>query len=131
MERRTFLIRTGLGLGAAALTPRLARAGAAPEWNRVRDEFPLSRDYVHLAGFFLASHPTPVREAIAKLGETPFPPFDEYAPFKILVTGGSQGAKVLSKVVPEGLGMLPPSLTHRLHVIHQFRPDDNHEVSTK
>ena len=36
--------------------------------------------------------------------KTRFPPFDEYAPFKILVTGGSQGATVLSKVVPEGLG---------------------------
>ncbi len=34
--------------------------------------------------------------------------FDEYAPFKILVTGGSQGATVLSKVVPEGLGLLSP-----------------------
>ena len=42
----------------------------------------------------------PVREAISRLGEVPFPPFDEYAPFKILVTGGSQGATVLSRVVP-------------------------------
>ena len=39
----------------------------------------------------------PVREAIARLGEVPFPPFDEYAPFKILVTGGSQGATVLEQ----------------------------------
>ena len=73
----------------------------------------------------------PVREAIARLGETPFPPFDEYAPFKILVTGGSQGATVLSKVVPEGLGMLPPSLRLRLQVMQQCRPDDIDEVRTK
>lgn len=70
----------------------------------------------------------PVREAIAKLGEAPFPPFDEYAPFRILVTGGSQGATVLSKVVPEGLGMLSPSLRHRLQVMQQCRPDDIDDV---
>ena len=73
----------------------------------------------------------PVREAIAKLGEAPFPPFDEYAPFKILVTGGSQGATVLSKIVPEGLGMLSSSLRLRLQVMQQCRPDDIDEVRTK
>ena len=30
--------------------------------------------------------------------------------FKVLVTGGSQGASVLSEVVPDGLAMLPPAL---------------------
>ena len=44
----------------------------------------------------------PVREEIAKLGELPFPPFDEVAPLKILVTGGSQGATMLGEVVPDG-----------------------------
>ena len=29
---------------------------------------------------------------------------------RILVTGGSQGARVLSEVVPDGLAMLPPAL---------------------
>jgi UDP-N-acetylglucosamine--N-acetylmuramyl-(pentapeptide) pyrophosphoryl-undecaprenol N-acetylglucosamine transferase len=66
----------------------------------------------------------PVRSDIARLGEEPFPAFDEYAPFKILVTGGSQGATVLSKVVPEGLGLLPASLRLRLQVMQQCRPDD-------
>ena len=66
----------------------------------------------------------PVREAIARLGEAPFPPFDEYSPFRILVTGGSQGAGVLGKVVPEGLGLLSSSLRLRLQVMQQCRPDD-------
>ena len=73
----------------------------------------------------------PVREAIAKLGEVPFPQFDDYAPFKILVTGGSQGATVLSKVVPEGLGLLSPSLRLRLQVMQQCRPDDIDQVRTR
>lgn len=66
----------------------------------------------------------PVREEIARLGELPFPAFDEVAPLKILVTGGSQGATILSQVVPQGLGMLDPSLRRRLQVVQQCRPDD-------
>jgi UDP-N-acetylglucosamine--N-acetylmuramyl-(pentapeptide) pyrophosphoryl-undecaprenol N-acetylglucosamine transferase len=66
----------------------------------------------------------PVREEISRLGEMPFPPFDEVAPLKILVTGGSQGATILSQIVPDGLGMLEPSLRRRLQVVQQCRPDD-------
>jgi UDP-N-acetylglucosamine--N-acetylmuramyl-(pentapeptide) pyrophosphoryl-undecaprenol N-acetylglucosamine transferase len=66
----------------------------------------------------------PVREAVARLGEMPFPPFDEVAPLKILITGGSQGATILGQVVPEGLGLLTPSLRRRLQVIQQCRADD-------
>jgi len=66
----------------------------------------------------------PVRSEVAKLGELPFPAFDEFAPLKILVTGGSQGASVLGSVVPEGLALLAPSLRHRLQVVQQCRPDD-------
>ena len=70
----------------------------------------------------------PVRAEIAKLGELPFPPFDDVAPLKILVTGGSQGASILSKVVPAGLGMLAPSLRRRLQVVQQCRPEDIERV---
>ncbi len=70
----------------------------------------------------------PVRAEIARLGELPFPAFDDVAPLKILVTGGSQGASVLSKVVPEGLGMLAPSLRRRLQVVQQCRPEDIERV---
>ena len=66
----------------------------------------------------------PVREAVARLGEAPLPPFDELAPLKILITGGSQGASVLGQVVPAGLGKLEPSLRRRLQIVQQCRPDD-------
>ncbi|MFC7536599.1 undecaprenyldiphospho-muramoylpentapeptide beta-N-acetylglucosaminyltransferase [Sphingomonas sp. GCM10030256] len=66
----------------------------------------------------------PVRESVVRLGEMPFPPFDEFAPLKILVTGGSQGASILSQVVPQGLGGLQSSLRHRLQVVQQCRPDE-------
>src|SRR5881296_4413052 len=73
LDRRSFLVRTGLALGTGVLTagcrPRLelVRAETAADlqdWRAVRGEFNLSRDYIHLTGFLLASHPRPVREAI-------------------------------------------------------------------
>jgi isopenicillin-N epimerase len=68
MERRRFLVRTGLALGTTALATRDAHGAegtsATLDWNRVRDQFNLSREYIQLAGFFLTSHPTQVREAI-------------------------------------------------------------------
>jgi UDP-N-acetylglucosamine--N-acetylmuramyl-(pentapeptide) pyrophosphoryl-undecaprenol N-acetylglucosamine transferase len=73
----------------------------------------------------------PVRESVAKLGELPFPPFDEFAPLKILITGGSQGASVLGEVVPEGLGLLQPSLRRRLQIVQQCRPDDIERVRNR
>ena len=66
----------------------------------------------------------PVRESVKRLGEAPLPPFDEVAPLKILITGGSQGASILGSVVPAGLGALEPSIRHRLQVVQQCRPDD-------
>jgi UDP-N-acetylglucosamine--N-acetylmuramyl-(pentapeptide) pyrophosphoryl-undecaprenol N-acetylglucosamine transferase len=80
----------------------------------------------HLAKTMVVGNP--VREAIKRLGEMPFPAFDDTAPLKILVTGGSQGATILSQVVPDGLGMLEPSLRHRLQVVQQCRPDDVESV---
>jgi UDP-N-acetylglucosamine--N-acetylmuramyl-(pentapeptide) pyrophosphoryl-undecaprenol N-acetylglucosamine transferase len=70
----------------------------------------------------------PVREEITRLGELPFPPFDEIAPLKILVTGGSQGASILGRVVPEGLGLLNPALRRRLQIVQQCRPEDIERV---
>ena len=74
LDRRGFLVRSGLALSAALLSTEgfpLSRPSALepanpPDWQAVRDLFPLSRDLIHLAGFFLASHPTPVREAIER-----------------------------------------------------------------
>lgn len=71
LERRQFL-----ALGAASVLAGCHRtqapsalASAPPpgdEWARVRAEFALSPDWVHLAGFLLASHPARVRDAIER-----------------------------------------------------------------
>ncbi len=73
----------------------------------------------------------PVREAVVRLGELPFPPFDDSAPLKILVTGGSQGATILGTVVPEGLGLLPSQLRLRLQIVQQCRAEDIEAVRAR
>jgi len=73
MERRGFLVRTGLALGASSFTPPAflraqAAAAGSPDfssWDAVRAQFDgLDPKMVHMASFFLSSHPRPVREAI-------------------------------------------------------------------
>jgi len=66
----------------------------------------------------------PVRAEVLLLREQPFPAFTEDSLLRVLVTGGSQGARVLSEVVPDGLAMLAPSLRTRLQVTQQCRPED-------
>ena len=72
---------------------------------------------VHLVG-------NPVRPEVLALRDQPFPPFTEEGLLRVLVTGGSQGARVLSEVVPDGLAMLPTALRTRLQVTQQCRPED-------
>src|SRR5215469_4963190 len=71
LTRRKFLIRGSLSLAAGALSSVLVEAKTrenAPadfkDWESVRRQFELAPDYIHLALFFLASHPRPVRQAI-------------------------------------------------------------------
>lgn len=45
-------------------------------------------------------------------------------PIRLLVLGGSLGARVLSEVVPSALTKLPTSVRERLHVAQQCRPED-------
>jgi UDP-N-acetylglucosamine--N-acetylmuramyl-(pentapeptide) pyrophosphoryl-undecaprenol N-acetylglucosamine transferase len=68
----------------------------------------------------------PVRPAIAAIAGLPFPAAD--GPLQLLVTGGSQGARVFSRVVPAAVGLLPASLRGRLRVSQQCRAEDLGEV---
>lgn len=73
----------------------------------------------------------PVRAEVLALRGEPFPEFSDDSLFRVLITGGSQGASVLSEVVPDGLAMLPPALRHRLQVTQQCRPEDIEAVRAR
>ena len=98
-----------------------AIATAYPQVQRLK---PRHRGKVHLVG-------NPVRAEVLALREEPFPAFTPEGLLRVLVTGGSQGARVLSEVVPEGLAMLPPALRQRLQVTQQCRPEDLDEVRAR
>jgi len=66
----------------------------------------------------------PVREDVLRLRDQPFPAFTADGLLRVLVTGGSQGARVLSEVIPDGLSMLPAALRSRLQVTQQCRAED-------
>ncbi len=73
----------------------------------------------------VTGHPTgnPVRAAIRARAGVPYqPPGD--GPLRVLILGGSQGARILSDVVPPALAGLPEDLRGRLAVAHQARPED-------
>ncbi|MFT4076237.1 MAG: undecaprenyldiphospho-muramoylpentapeptide beta-N-acetylglucosaminyltransferase [Asticcacaulis sp.] len=63
----------------------------------------------------------PVRPDIRALYDEPYPLINPT--IRILVTGGSQGAKILSETVPQALALLPVSLRMNLHVEQQTRAD--------
>lgn len=65
----------------------------------------------------------PVRPAIRALAEVPYDPPTAKGPIRILVTGGSQGARLLSELVPEAIAALPEDLRHRLVVQQQTRAE--------
>ncbi|MGC1271901.1 MAG: undecaprenyldiphospho-muramoylpentapeptide beta-N-acetylglucosaminyltransferase [Croceibacterium sp.] len=98
-----------------------AIATTYPEVDRVK---PKHQHKIHLVG-------NPVRAEVLALREEPFPPFTEEGLLRVLVTGGSQGARVMSEVVPDGLSMLAPALRSRLQVTQQCRPEDLEAVRAR
>ena len=91
-----------------------AIATAYPDIERLSSRYD---EKVHLVG-------NPVREEVLALRDEEFPVLTDESVFRVLVTGGSQGANILSEVVPAGLALLPLSLRRRLQVTQQCRPED-------
>jgi UDP-N-acetylglucosamine--N-acetylmuramyl-(pentapeptide) pyrophosphoryl-undecaprenol N-acetylglucosamine transferase len=89
----------------------------ATAYEQVDRLAPKLRHKVQLVG-------NPVRQEIVALRDQSFPPLAPDGIFRVLVIGGSQGASILSQVVPAGLGLLPDHLRRRLQVTQQCRPED-------
>ncbi|RAK51286.1 undecaprenyldiphospho-muramoylpentapeptide beta-N-acetylglucosaminyltransferase [Phenylobacterium deserti] len=65
----------------------------------------------------------PVRPPIRELASVPYSPPEDDEPIRLLVTGGSQGARLLSELVPEAIRTLPEALRQRLVVQQQTRQE--------
>ncbi|MGP9822122.1 undecaprenyldiphospho-muramoylpentapeptide beta-N-acetylglucosaminyltransferase [Salinarimonas sp. NSM] len=66
----------------------------------------------------------PVRQTVIEAARTLYPPAHKGAKLRVLVFGGSQGAKVMSDVVPEAVAKLPPEYLARLVITQQAREED-------
>jgi UDP-N-acetylglucosamine--N-acetylmuramyl-(pentapeptide) pyrophosphoryl-undecaprenol N-acetylglucosamine transferase len=84
------------------------------------------------AGFPLAERDSvavgnPVRPEVLALAGRPYP-MVEAGPLRLVVLGGSQGARTLGRMVPVALGLLPDDLRKRLRVSQQARAEDVDEA---
>ena len=72
MKRRDFLVGTGIGgaAGMALAAGTAAKAAAKPaadlSWQEIKAQFDPAPGITQMSAFYLASHPKPVRDAIAK-----------------------------------------------------------------
>ncbi len=70
----------------------------------------------------------PVRAQVMERAGAPYIAPGDY-PMSVLVMGGSQGARILSDVVPAALAALPAKLLRHISVSHQAREEDHERVT--
>jgi len=127
VRRRDFIGGAGLsfGLGSALLAtgesparPRAEHRFDPHDWSSVREQFPLTRSFLHMATFLLASHPAPVAAAIERhrkaLDANPADYFHEH--FRTIettvsdaaakYTGGTGDQIALTDSTTMGLGLI-------------------------
>jgi len=73
----------------------------------------------------------PVRQAVLDVADTPYAAPQAGGPLRLLVFGGSQGARYFSDTVPEAISKLPEALRARLHVVQQARAEDEARVRAR
>jgi UDP-N-acetylglucosamine--N-acetylmuramyl-(pentapeptide) pyrophosphoryl-undecaprenol N-acetylglucosamine transferase len=108
-----------LGRANRLLAPRVRLiATSFASTQRIRD---VDRGKVIVTG-------NPVRGEIAALASLPYPGLGARERFRLLVLGGSQGARVFSRVVPAAVLLLSDERRGRLKIEQQARPEDEDAV---
>ncbi len=70
----------------------------------------------------------PVRPAVIEAAGVPYAAPHDAGTIRLLVFGGSQGARYFSDTMPEIVAQMPEALRRRLAVTHQARPEDEERV---
>lgn len=73
----------------------------------------------------------PVREAFYQIADKAYVPPTDNGPIHLLIVGGSLGAEVFGKTVPEAISRLPEPLRNRLVITHQVRKHQQVDVQEK
>ena len=71
----------------------------------------------------------PVRKEVLSRSGSPYIPPGNH-PMSILIMGGSQGAKILSNIVPEAICNLPDEILNYIRVFQQAREEDCERVKS-
>jgi UDP-N-acetylglucosamine--N-acetylmuramyl-(pentapeptide) pyrophosphoryl-undecaprenol N-acetylglucosamine transferase len=69
----------------------------------------------------------PVRPMVIDARRMGFPDGSD-GKLRILVTGGSQGARILSDIVPAAIELMPKAARQKLIIVHQARAEDEERV---
>jgi UDP-N-acetylglucosamine--N-acetylmuramyl-(pentapeptide) pyrophosphoryl-undecaprenol N-acetylglucosamine transferase len=67
---------------------------------------------------------TPMRPTILAAAAVPYAAPEVAGPLRLLVVGGSQGARVMADIVPGAIERLEPALWRRLVLVQQVREED-------
>lgn len=73
---------------------------------------------------------TPLRPAILTAAAQPYTQPEISGQLKLLVVGGSQGARIMADIVPPAIERLEPALWNRLVLMQQVREEDMNRVRT-
>ena len=104
-----------LGRANRMLAPRV-RAIATGFSGVLDREPPLAAKATHTGN--------PVRPAVIEASKVAYPEFNATSRLRLLVFGGSQGARVMADIVPLAIERLEPRLQMRLQVAQQAREED-------
>ncbi len=66
----------------------------------------------------------PVRPAVAAASRENYPLITETSPLKLVIFGGSQGARVMSEIVPGAIALLDEKFRSRFEIVQQSREED-------
>jgi UDP-N-acetylglucosamine--N-acetylmuramyl-(pentapeptide) pyrophosphoryl-undecaprenol N-acetylglucosamine transferase len=72
-----------------------------------------------------------VRATVLEAATNAMAPLQNGGPLRLLVFGGSQGARIMGEIVPPAIGLLSPADRARLHVTQQVREEDMARVQAE
>ncbi|MEO1198941.1 MAG: undecaprenyldiphospho-muramoylpentapeptide beta-N-acetylglucosaminyltransferase [Pseudomonadota bacterium] len=96
----------------------------APRVKKIATSFPKVRNLSPEDAEKCVQVGIPVREPVIAARETPYVTPQADGPFELLVFGGSQGARILSDVVPGAVARFDAERRARLRVTQQCREED-------
>jgi len=109
-----------MGRANRAMAKRVNRI--ALSFSRTRHAEPFAAKCVHTGN--------PVRDMVIEAATIPYDPPVAGGEFRLLVFGGSQGARFFSDAVPPALALLPADLRARLKLVQQVRAEDMERTRT-